>query len=128
MHHPDSSLGMKTSTVEAVSGVALESKSYIRSYSPYMDDGFSTDSSISSPPIIAEETISIALTDAIQQAKTSGPGASVSIVEDVSNSDETVYESAVEPEAHMDYEASSICKEHCLYLMCWTGENSRAFR
>ncbi|KIM57715.1 hypothetical protein SCLCIDRAFT_1219233 [Scleroderma citrinum Foug A] len=102
------SFGMKTSTVDAVSGVALESKSYMRSYSPYMDDGFSTDSSTSSPPIITEETISTALTDAIQQAKTSGPGASVSIVEDVSNSDETVYESAVESEAHMDYEEKTV--------------------
>jgi len=116
VHHPDS-FGMKASTVDAVSGVALESQSYIRSYSPYMDDGFSTDTSMSSP-IIAEETMPTALTDrATQQAKTGGLGTTVWRVEDDTKSDETVYESAVGSEPHMDYEASTFVRNPA-YISC----------
>ena len=88
---------------------APESKCYIRSYSPYMDDGFSTDASTTSirTESISEETISTVSTDATQHVKASGPKASVSKADDDIDSGESVYASAAGSEPHMDYEAST---------------------
>ncbi|KAL4072312.1 hypothetical protein J3A83DRAFT_4188311 [Scleroderma citrinum] len=104
----DDSLSMRTSTMDTRSDAALER--YIRSYSPYMDDGFSTDTSTTSTPIVnvSEEIVSTVPTGVIQQTNPSGLDVSMPSAEDVISSDESVYESAPQTEVQVGYEGETI--------------------
>ncbi|KAL4067468.1 hypothetical protein V8B97DRAFT_2061708 [Scleroderma yunnanense] len=104
----DDSLSMRTSTMDTRSDAALER--YIRSYSPYMDDGFSTDTSTTSTPIVnvSEEIALTVPTGVIQQTNPSGLDVSMPSAEDVISSDESVYESAPQTEVQVGYEGETI--------------------
>jgi len=111
---------------DAGSEAAPESKRYIRSYSPFMDDGFSTDTSVTSTRIknISEESISTISTDTTQHVKNSGPKASVSKADDHIDSNESVYASAPESEPHMDYEASTLVENPVYPHVLGQGETA----
>ena len=113
-HHSDS-VGMKTSTVDTVSdSTVVESKSYIRSYSPYLDDDISSETSTASIRIASEETVPTASTGVTQQVEMRGLEPLVSGDEDDdTNSDVTAYESAAES----PHEASIVIR-HFVYVSC----------
>ena len=78
-------------------GTAIESKSYIRSYSPYLDDGISSESSTTSIRKFGEETVPTALTGVTQQVEMRELEFLESGVKDNdTSSDATAYESAAE--------------------------------
>ena len=63
---------MKTSTTDMVSETAVEFKSYMRSYSPYLDDGIPSEASTTSIHTAGEETVPTASTGVTQQVEMRG--------------------------------------------------------
>ena len=116
-------VSVKPSTSDAASDGASELKCYIRSYSPYMDDGFSTDTSTASAHFkdISQDTSSVS-TDTTQGVNICGPKTLVSKDGNDTDSDESVYASAPGSEPHMDYEASIFVRGPILYSHVTQGK------
>ena len=63
---------MKTSTVDMVSETAVEFKSYMCLYSPYLDDGISSETSTASIHTAGKGMVHTALTGVTQQVEMRG--------------------------------------------------------